>query len=61
MDQNLTDLLTVRRCAPGRFLNSIIESDELAWVTGDMPGHPVEPCPYDKPKVPKRLSVLLIL
>merc|ERR1712061_187035 len=40
----------IPRCAPGRFLNSIIESDELAWVTGDMPGHPVEPCPYDKPK-----------
>ena len=40
----------VDRCAPGRFINKIVESDELEWLFGDLPGHPVEPCPYAYPR-----------
>ena len=34
-------------CSPLRFINKIVESDELAWLLRDLPGHPVRPCPYE--------------
>ena len=48
------------RCAPGRFINKIVESDGLEWLFGedgsDLPGHPVEPCPYSYPRYVKKFK-----
>ena len=30
-------------------MNKVVESDDLAWLSSDLPGHPVEPCPYEDP------------
>ena len=34
-------------CSPFRYMNKVVESQEMAWLFGGLPGHPVAGnCPY---------------
>ncbi len=37
-------------CSPLRFINKIVESEDVAWLLGDLPGHPQRPCPQADPR-----------
>ena len=34
-------------CSPFKWINKVVESEELAWLLHDFPSHPVPPCRYE--------------
>jgi hypothetical protein len=35
------------KCSPLRFINKIVESEGMLWITEGLPGHPVPDCDLD--------------